>query len=165
MSVWVRWFLVGCLATVTMDIGATLFREAGVTMGLSPRLIGRWFAYVLRGQLSHHSILESPPVPGEMPLAIAGHYLIGVVLTLVFAAGLYVQTRGPISAGMTFTLALGFGLLTNLLPFFIMFPAMGFGDFGLAGPPALLLYRTSLLNHVLFGAGLGLFARLFRVLG
>ena len=55
--------------------------------------------------------------------------------------------------------AAGFGLLSNLLPWLVMFPAMGFGALGLRGPAELLLLRTSLVNHLLFGLGLALSLR------
>jgi hypothetical protein len=53
-------------------------------------------------------------------------------------------------------LALGFGTLTNLLPWLWMFPSMGFGAFGHLAPAELMLLRSSFVNHIIFGAGLAL---------
>jgi hypothetical protein len=44
-------------------------------------------------------------------------------------------------------LALAFGVATNLLPWLLMFPSMGFGWFGRDAPAELLLIRTSFVNH------------------
>ncbi len=52
--------------------------------------------------------------------------------------------------------ALGYGVLTNVFPWLLMFPAMGLGIMGLAAPPELMLLRSSFLNHVLYGIGIGL---------
>jgi hypothetical protein len=145
----------GTLATMTMDAGSTLLARTGLTAGLPPRVIGRWFATLLRGEPACRSILHVASQPGEMALAVAGHYAIGISLTLGFCAlvaGAAVRP-GPAAA---FALALGFGLFTNLLPWLWMFPSMGFGAFGAAAPPELLLLRTSLVNHAVFGLGLGI---------
>ena len=50
--------------------------------------------------------------------------------------------------------ALGYGLATCVLPWFLMFPAFGFGLLGLRGPPELMSIRTSLMNHLFYGFGL-----------
>jgi hypothetical protein len=148
-----RWMLVGVLSTLTMDLGSGLLRAAGVTSGMPPRLIGRWFASLARGQLRHDTIAQAPAVAGELPIALVCHYLIGITLALAFGS-LLSSLRVHASPTAGIGLALGFGLLTNLLPWLFMFPSMGFGAFGGAAPAELMLLRTSFLNHVLFGAGL-----------
>jgi hypothetical protein len=52
--------------------------------------------------------------------------------------------------------ALGFGLLTNALPWLLMFPAMGYGWFGLHGPPKTRLFPSSFVTHFFYGVGLWL---------
>ncbi len=54
--------------------------------------------------------------------------------------------------------------MTNLLPWLILFPAMGFGWFGGAAPPELQLPRTSVVNHAVFGVGIAWSTRLLGVL-
>ena len=81
-----RWLLVGLLATLSMDLGSSLLRITGLTAGLPPAYIGRWFAALARGGLSQRSILDASPLRGERPLALIGHYLIGTLLTVVFLA-------------------------------------------------------------------------------
>jgi hypothetical protein len=50
--------------------------------------------------------------------------------------------------------------MTTALAWFVMFPAMGWGIAGTRGPENLLLARTSLFNHALYGLGLALWASL-----
>jgi Protein of unknown function (DUF2938) len=38
----------------------------------------------LRGKFRHTDILQTPPLRGELVLGLAAHYLIGIVLTLVY---------------------------------------------------------------------------------
>ena len=49
--------------------------------------------------------------------------------------------------------ALGFGLGMSILPWLLMFPAMGYGGFGAHGPPRTRLFLSSLVTHVFYGAG------------
>ena len=77
-------------------------------------------------------------MPGELPLALALHYAIGVALTCAFLGLLASCPDAPPKA---FSWALAFGLFTNLLPWLVMFPSMGFGVLGLRGPSELLLLR------------------------
>ena len=151
-----RWLLSGVLATLTMDLGAALARRAGLTAGLPPALLGRWFAGVLHGRFAQDTILEAPASRGEVPLALTLHYAIGVALTCAF---LGLLASCPDAPPKPFSWALAFGLFTNLLPWLLMFPSMGFGVLGLRGPSELLLLRSSLVNHLLFGLGLGLALR------
>jgi hypothetical protein len=59
-------------------------------------------------------------------------------------------------------LALGFALCTNLLPWLLMFPAMGYGWFGAQGPPGTRLFVSSLVTHFFYGLGLWLGVSIFR---
>jgi hypothetical protein len=152
-----RWLATGLIATLTMDVGAALSRRTGLSAGVPPQLLGRWFARLARGAFADGSVLQAPPVRGELPLALIGHYLIGVTLTLGFSqlvAALPARTPAE-----QLRLSLAFGVATTLLPWLLMYPSMGFGLFGRRGPAELLLLRTSLLNHVFFAVGLLLASR------
>jgi len=50
--------------------------------------------------------------------------------------------------------ALSFALCTNLLPWLLMFPAMGYGWFGTHGPPGTRLFLSSLVTRCFYGVGL-----------
>ncbi len=144
--------IAGILATLAMDIGGTLARIAGVTAPMSPRLTGKWMAYVLRGQLRHSDIATSPEVPVPMPLVGVAHYVIGIVLALAYLTLLNtfsVQSEH-------FWLAVLYGIVTTIFPWFLLFPAMGYGPFGVKAPPEHRLLHSSLVNHTIYGIGLGL---------
>ena len=149
-----RLLLAGVLSTLSMDLGATLMRKLGFTAGVPPELFGRWFGHLFRGQLWHQDIAHASDVKGGVPLAFGCHYLIGLALTGAFWWLLSQLSPRPVPAQTVALLALGFGLLTNLLPWLFMFPSMGFGVFGKDGPAELMLLRTSFVNHVFFGLGL-----------
>ena len=50
--------------------------------------------------------------------------------------------------------ALGYGLATCVFPWFLVYPALGFGAFGSKGPSELRLFTSSVLNHLFYGFGL-----------
>ncbi|MBS1153641.1 MAG: hypothetical protein H6Q89_5339, partial [Myxococcaceae bacterium] len=113
----------------------------------------RWFGHLFQGKLVHRAITEAPDVKGGLPLALASHYLIGLTLTGVFWV-LLRQLPWKLEPGALVLAAVLFGTLTNLLPWLLMFPAMGFGAFGKDGPPELMLLRSSFVSHLAFGLGL-----------
>jgi len=91
--------IVGILATVTMDIVAVIALRLGIA-GRGPRrtgpdLIGRWIGYLMRGEFRHTDILRTPPLRGELVLGLAAHYLIGIVLTLVYLGRFVVPHATP----------------------------------------------------------------------
>jgi hypothetical protein len=67
------------------------------------------------------------------------------------------------SLALSTALALAFGLCTNLLPWLIMFPAMGYGFFGAHGPAGTRLLLSSLMSHAFFGVGIWIGIRIVGV--
>src|SRR5438270_3674792 len=111
--------IVGILATVTMDVVAVIALRLGIA-GRGPRrtgpdLIGRWIGYLLRGKFRHTDILQTPPLLGELVLGLAAHYLIGIVLTLVYLGLLLVVHATPTALG-----AILYGTATTVFPWFLM---------------------------------------------
>jgi hypothetical protein len=147
--------LAGVIATVTMDCLSALFHRLGLTAPLAPNLIGRWFASLLRLRPFHPDIAQSPAVTDEMAIALAGHYAIGITL-----ACLYIWVTARLGQRpWQLRCALGFGVWTNALPWLIMFPAMGYGFFGVHGPSGSRLFLSSLYSHASYGLGLWLAMR------
>jgi hypothetical protein len=147
-----RGLLAGLFGTLAMDLGSTALRAAGLVQGVPMPLLSRWFGHVLRGRVVHADIAAAADVAFPMPLALALHYAIGLALGIA-GATLYEALWQPRSVGL---FAIGFGVVTNVLPWLVMFPAMGYGWLGSAAPPEWLLLRTSFVNHVLYGVGFGL---------
>jgi len=153
--------IVGILATVTMDVVAVIALRLGVA-GRGPRrtgpdLIGRWVGYPLRGKLRHTDILETPPLRGELALGLVAHYLIGIVLTLVYVGLLVVAHATPTALS-----AILYGTATTVFPWFLMFPSQGMGWLGRDAPGNAHLARVSLFNHIIFGLGIALWVAVMR---
>ena len=148
--------LLGIIATVKMDVLSVAAIKLRLIAPLPPHLIGRWFASVARGQVLHGDIAQVSPIQHEMAVAVPVHYAIGVTLALTYllaCSTLGLSPRSPVTA-------LVFALCTNLLPWLLMFPAMGYGWFGAHGPTGTRLFASSFLTHCFYGLGLWLGASL-----
>ena len=153
--------IVGVLATVTMDVVAVIALWLGIA-GRGPRrtgpnLIGRWIGYLLRGRFTHTDILQTPPLRGELVLGLAAHYLIGIVLTLVYLGLLVVAHARPTALS-----AILYGTATTVLPWFLMFPSQGMGWLGWDAPDDAHLARASLFNHIIFGLGIAVWVAVMK---
>jgi hypothetical protein len=149
--------VVGVAATLTMDVLASVSRRLGLTVGAKGIWVGRWYLGMPRGEFTYSDITAAPARAGERRAALIGHYVIGVALAVLYVVGcrwLDVSPGGWLAA-------LVYGLATCVFPWFLLFPALGFGMFGLEGPPELKLLRTSVVNHLFYGVGLWWAAKLF----
>jgi hypothetical protein len=142
--------LAGVIATLAMDCLSAMVHRLGLTAPLAPNLLGRWFASILRLQPFHSDIAQFPAFGNEMAFALAGHYAIGIML-----ACLYIRVTAKLGwRPRQCHCALGYGVCTNALPWLIMFPAMGYGFFGVHGPSGTRLFLSSLCSHASYGVGL-----------
>ena len=154
-----RWWqvvLAGVIATVSMDVLSVVAVRVRLIAPLSPNLIGRWFASVARAHPLHADIARAAPSGHELAIALLGHYAIGMFLTALFVvmanrAGWPARSLSP---------ALAFGMCTNVFPWLVMFPAMGYGFFGAHGPDGTRLFVSSLASHGFFGLGIWIAWRL-----
>jgi Protein of unknown function (DUF2938) len=142
--------LAAILATLIMDLGNLLGMRAGVAppppRPNGPDALGRWVIYTTRGRFTHRDIRETPRLRGEVAVGIASHHAIGTILTLAYLLILQMARLAP----STLT-GLGYGLLTTIFPWFLMFPALGAGWLGSRVPR---LTRTAIWNHTWYGIGL-----------
>jgi hypothetical protein len=142
--------LVGVAATVTMDVLSSASRKIGLTVGAKGQWVGRWYLGITRGQFVHPNIDDAPEQKGERRAAQIGHYIIGIVLAIFYVAGTIWMGVPPESL----LVALGYGLATCVFPWFLVYPGLGLGVFGIKGPPELKLLTTSLTHHLFYGFGL-----------
>jgi uncharacterized membrane protein YagU involved in acid resistance len=86
----------------------------------------------------------------ELLTGVLVHYAIGIIL-----AGFYIVVTVPWfrSPPLGFAPIL-YGAVTSAFAWLVMFPAVGFGYFGLRAPEALHLFRSSLCNHLSYGLGI-----------
>ena len=150
---------VGIAATVTMDVLGSVARRAGLAAGAKGIWVGRWYLGILHGQFVHSDIAASPELTGEKRAALVGHYVIGIVLAVVYVVGAGLLGVSP--GG--FLVAIGYGLATCVFPWFLVLPSLGFGAFGLKGPKELRLFTSSVLNHFFYGLGLWWSAKLLQL--
>ena len=148
-------FLGGIFGAVLMDITETAMARVGIRSGVNIALVGRWFLGLMRGRLAYADIQSSPSLAHESDLGWAFHFLVGgggVALfypAVLLAAGIP-TTDHPILAGLMF------GLVTSLLPWFVLLPAFGWGWFGRNGPAGANALLASPLSHIPYGLGVGI---------
>jgi len=147
---WWHVLLGGVIATASMDVLTAIAIRLRLIAPLSPNVVGRWFASVARAHPLHEDIGRAAPISHELAIAIPGHYAIGMFLFVLFVL---IPSRIGWPA-RSLSAALTFGLCTNALPWFLMFPAMGYGLFGTHGPAGTRLFVSSLVSHTFFGLGI-----------
>ncbi len=139
--------LAGLIATLAMDcLGILTIQNKWIDLkGLQivPTLLGRWaFGFFKPSD----DIRLVPPVKNEKPLGLFLHYLIGLVLGAAY-------TLWPWQG---LAAAVIYGIFTNIFPWLLMYPAMGFGFFGSKLPIQKQILLFSFTNHVAYGLALGL---------
>jgi hypothetical protein len=147
-------FLGGILGAVLMDITETALARVGIRSGVNVALVGRWFLGLMRGRVAHHDIRLSPSLEREAALGWAFHFGVGGGgVALIYPAVLWFLGM-PFPTHAVFG-GLLFGLLTSLLPWFVLLPAFGWGWFGQRGPHGATALLASPLSHVPYGLGIG----------
>jgi len=146
--------LIGCGATLVMDIWLTLLKQAGVQT-LNFAFIGRWVGHLFRGQVAHASIGAATPIRNEVQLGWLTHYTVGIAFALLLVAlsgidWLHAPSLAP---------AIAVGVGTVAFPLLVMQPAMGLGIAATKTATPVRSVIRSLANHVIFGLGLFLSAQ------
>jgi hypothetical protein len=141
--------LIGVIATAVMDMWLLILSRLGVPT-TDWRLVGRWVGQMAQGRFAHASIAKAAPVRGEHLLGWLTHYGVGIAYAAVLVA--FVGTDW--AAQPTILPALVFGLVTVVVPLFVMQPAMGFGFAGSNTTAPVRSCMRTLANHAVFGAGL-----------
>lgn len=115
-------------------------------------MLGRWIAGFANGRFYRPRILEEQPHPLEIRLGWFFHYCIGVGLSVQYLLLSRCFGFNP-AAPLT---ALEFGILTTVLPWFMMFPALGFGILARKTSRENRIPYFSLFNHFVYGTGLAI---------
>src|SRR5512145_1848565 len=142
--------IVGAGATALMDLWNLLVKHALGIPSLDYCLLGRWFSHMPHGRFRHLSIAAAPSKPFECVLGRIAHYAIGLQLGVVFVA---LAPSGWL-AQPSLMPPLVFGVVTVVLPFFVMQPALGLGLASSKTPHPAQARLKSLMSHTAFGVGL-----------
>ena len=145
----IKLVLIGVGATAVMDAWSVIQKALGIPT-LDYAMVGRWAGHVFRGKLMHSSIANARPVRGEVVLGWGIHYAVGII----FAAALVGIFGIRWLHTPTWLPALIVGVITVVIPFFVMQPAMGAGIAASRTPTPWKNRLRSLLTHAVFGAGL-----------
>jgi hypothetical protein len=145
--------LIGAGATAVMDIWLLILARLKVPT-TNWALVGRWVGNMRHGKFAHASIADAPPVANELGLGWLTHYAVGIAYAFLLVL---VQGIGW-SQQPSLLPALAVGVGTVLVPLLVMQPAMGAGFAASRTPTPLKNRLRSLMNHVVFGAGLYLSA-------
>lgn len=149
----VRVVLIGCGATLVMDIWLMFLKRIGVqTLNFS--FIGRWVGHLFRGRFVHASIGKASPIANETSLGWITHYAVGIAFAFLLTSIAGVAWAKAPSLGI----ALLVGICTVVFPLLVMQPAMGLGVAASKTPAPIKNCIRSLINHSIFGLGLFLSA-------
>ena len=152
--------LIGLGATLTTDIWALFLNRAFKIPAPNYCLVGRWLRYMPEGTFTHSNIASAPQKSAECTVGWIAHYMIGITLAIAFVA----LASNTWLQHPTLIPAIIFGVVTVLMPFFIMQPSFGLGlAASKTSNPAQARLR-GLMNHIAFGVGLYLFGLLVNLL-
>lgn len=149
----------GLFATAVMDAVNEVLVRARLVLAIDHRMIGRVVGSWATGRFAHRSPAAVPAYTLERPLGHAIHYGIGAAFGAAFVAG----WRPVGGAGLVS--AIGYGVLTTAAAYLLLFPSMGLGLCGRRSPAGWRLPLSSLVNHAVYGGGLGVGVALVDWLG
>ena len=145
----IRAVVIGLGATLTIDLWALVLRRAFGIRSLDYCLLGRWVLH-MPGQFAHESMAAATKKRHECAIGWTAHYSIGAAFALMFV---WIATPDWLTRP-TLLPALAFGIVTVLIPFFIMQPALGLGVASSRTPHPARARIKSLVTHAVFGLGL-----------
>jgi len=150
--------IVGVIATACLDIGQQIYRLLTGMPITDWGMIGRWAAYLPKGQVVHENIGKTPPVAGERPLGWAVHYAVGIGYAVVYLVLMWFILG--IEPG--FVPAMVFGALSVSVTWFVMEPILGAGVMAAKTPKPPAAMAQDFASHLSFGFGLFLGVVIFR---
>jgi len=153
--------IVGVIATAALDLWQQIYRVLFGTPITNWAIIGRWAAYLPRGQFVHENIGATPPVENELTLGWIVHYVVGIGYAVVYLFLMWAVFR------MTpdFWSAMIFGAVSVSVTWFFMEPILGAGFMASKTPKPTAAMVHDFTSHLAFGFGLfigtAVFAALF----
>jgi hypothetical protein len=150
MEIATRILAAGIGGTLAMDVwGQAQKRVTGAPVP-DYALVGRWLGHMRRGRFRHAAITAAAPMAHEKAIGWSAHYATGIA----FAALMPLLWGPGWLATPTLLPALALGLASIAAPFLLMQPGFGLGMAASKTPRPWAARRRSILNHLVFGAGL-----------
>ena len=142
--------IAGVFATAMLDLWQRLLHAVAGIPPANWAMIGRWFAYLPRGQMVHRPIGATAEVRGELALGWAMHYLIGLAYGFAYLGLLvYGLDRPPSLLNGAVV-----GACSVVIPWFILQPGLGIGVMGRKAAKPAVPMLNALANHVVYGIAL-----------
>jgi len=138
--------IIGVVATVAIDIWAVILSRGFNLPTTNWGMVGRWFGHLVKGKFIHKPISNSVKINHEITIGWVLHYAIGIVYGYTY---MHIIQESP---GVTS--ALIFGLVTVLVPWFILQPGLGLGCIARLAPKPNVIRIINLSMHSIFGLGL-----------
>jgi len=149
--------VMGLGGTVAMDLWGLLLHLAAGMPKPAWRNPGRWVAHLPRGRVFHDSIATAEPVPGEVAIGWAFHYVVGAIYGVAF---LLLAGRGWLADPVFLPLWI-VSLVTIAAGWVLLHPGMGLG-WALSRTPTPWKGRAmGLVAHTVFARGMWAAAWLF----
>jgi hypothetical protein len=155
LEFWLVSFVGGFVGSVFMDIAEAIMAKFGIGSGVTGEYIGRWVNGLFNGVLKHQNIADTAPANNEIRIGQIFHFVVGGGVVALFYP-LFLEVIGPGSSSSHFILATIFGLITSVLPWFILMPSFGWGIFGVNAPSGSRPVISPILSHIPYGLGIGL---------
>ena len=140
----------GIGATLTLDLWGVFLKYGFRITPSNYCLVGRWLRYMPEGIFRHANIGSTLQRSAECIVGWIAHYVIGILFAIAFIAFV---GKEWLERPMLIP-AVGLGLITVFMPFFIMQPAFGLGFAASKAPNPTQVRLRSLMNHTVFGVGL-----------
>lgn len=144
--------IIGLLATAFLDIFSIILWAVCGTPKTEWRFIGRWFLLMPKGKFIHQHISKSESVKGELAFGWFMHYTIGASWSLIYFSIMAFMNSQP-----TFLSASLFGIITLVVPYMVLQPALGHGFFAQKHPRPIAMPILSFLSHLSFGQAMFVF--------
>ena len=155
MEIWGFTFVAGLIGSVFMDLAELQMSKSGVSSGVKGAYIGRWVKGVMGGVFIQPDIVKTSPVENEQDIGQLFHFIVGGgVVALAYPMFLLIIDLG-VSANHLLWATL-FGLLTCVLPWFVLMPSLGWGVFGRKAPSGSRPIIAPILSHIAYGLGIGI---------
>lgn len=155
MEIWLISFLGGFVGSLLMDFTEARISKFGIGSGVTGAYIGRWVVGLFSGRLIHDNIANVNPVKNEIRIGQAFHFIVGGGVVALFYP-LFLIVIGFGDASNHLLLAALFGLLTSVLPWFVLMPSFGWGLFGSKAPLGSRPIISPILSHIPYGFGIGI---------